>query len=339
MSTDSSTNQPQIVGTQSKLQANYYRFLLSTHPKLQMLAILLTLLSIPLTYATLNIPKIIIDDGIKGEGFPREIFGITIHQMSFLIVLCIAFLLLAVLSGFIKLKLNTLVGYISELGLRQLRMTTLRQLHQEVSKDIPASQKVQIVISEMEAFGGFIGDFITIPVAQISVMGTIVYFMFEQSPLLGVAAIAVIPVQAVIVPILQRQIVRIRKMRIKMVRQFAAVIETFDGSDLDVTTAGGRKPETLYRIYSKNILKNRMLLFRAKFFLKFANNMLAKTTPFLFYLVGGILVIEGDITLGSLTAALVAYQQLDEPWRVLVQYFQRLSTTKMQYDQIVDKVT
>ena len=37
-------------------------------------------------------------------------------------------------------------------------------------------------------------------------------------------------------------------------------------------------------------------------------------------------------------AALVAYQQLDEPWRVLVQFFQRLRTTKMQYEQIVTKV-
>ncbi len=38
-------------------------------------------------------------------------------------------------------------------------------------------------------------------------------------------------------------------------------------------------------------------------------------------------------------AALVTYQQLDEPWRALAQLFQRLSTTKMQYEQIVAKVT
>ena len=218
-------------------------------------------------------------------------------------------------------------------------MTVLKLLRRDVSQSIPSSQKVEIVVSEMEAFGGFIGDFLTIPVAQLSIMGTIVYFMFEQDPLLGVSAIAIIPVQATVVPILQRRIVRIRKMRIKMVRRFSAAIERLDEQDAEDTSAGHKPPETFYRIYSNNILKNRMLLFRAKYFLKFANNMLGKATPFLFYLIGGILVIKGDITLGSLMAALVAYQQLDEPWRVLVQFFQRLSTTKMQYEQIVAKVT
>ena len=331
--------EPDLAGSAPAIQTHFYGFLVGIRPNLQAVAILLALLSIPLTYAILNIPKIIIDDGIKGEGFPREILGVTIHQMPFLIAICLAFLLLNILSGFIKLKLNTLVGYISEVGLRDLRITVLKRLRRDASQSIPSSQKVQIVISEMEAFGGFIGDFLTIPVAQLSTMGTIVYFMFEQDPLLGVAAIAIIPVQTIVVPILQRRIVRIRKMRIKMVRQFSSAIETLDEQDAEESSQGHKPPETFYRIYSNNILKNRMLLFRAKYFLKFTNNMLGKATPFLFYLIGGILVIEGDITLGSLMAALVAYQQLDEPWRVLVQFFQRISTTKMQYEQIVAKVT
>ncbi len=323
---------------QSKLEPNYFRFLLSTQPKLQQIAVLLAFLTIPLTYATLHIPKLIVDEGIQGKGLPKDLFGFSVHQISYLVAMCIAFLLLNTAAGFLKLKLNTLIGYISEIGLRDLRMTVLRYLHKEINKDIPSSQKVQIVIPEMEAFGGFIGDFLTIPVVQVSTIATIVFFMFEQNPLLGLAAVAIIPVQAILVPLLQRRIVKIKKMRIRMVRNFASTIEGYKGQDYRGETSGST-PETSYRIYSRNVLKNRMLLYRAKYFLKFLNNMLAKTTPFLFYLIGGILVIEGDITLGSLTAALVAYQQLDEPWRVLVQFFQRLSTTKMQYEQIVSRVT
>lgn len=264
------------VVTTDRLERNYYRFLLGTQPRLQMLAILLSALTIPLTYATLHIPKIIVDDGIQGKGFPKAVWGIDLHQITFLVVLCVGFLLLNIASGFLKLKLNTLVGYISEIGLRDLRLTVLKHLHGEVSSDIPASQKTQIVIPEMEAFGGFIGDFSTIPVVQISTMGTIVYFMFEQSPLLGVAAIAIIPVQAFVVPILQRRVVRAKKMRIRMVRKFASTIENFDGASFSGRPDGESDAETHYKIYSKNILKNRMLLYRAKYLLKFINNMLAK---------------------------------------------------------------
>lgn len=326
-------------GEPAEIQKNFYKFLLAIRPNLQAAAVLLALLSIPLTYAILHIPKIVIDDGIKGEGFPREILGITIHQLSFLIAICLAFLLLNALSGFLKLKLNTLVGYISETGLRDLRMAVLQLLRRGANQTIPSGQKVAIVIPEMEAFGGFIGDCLSIPVAQISIMGTIVYFMFEQNVLLGAASIVIIPVQATIVRILQRRVIRIRKTRINLIRRFSATIENLDEQASDDMVTNHKPPEAIYRIYSDNILKNRMMLFRAKYFLKFANNMLGKITPFLFYLVGGILVIQGEITLGSLMAALVAYQQLDEPWRVLVQFFQRLRTTKMQYEQIVAKVT
>jgi putative ABC transport system ATP-binding protein len=339
MQTSQQTVQPDLAGEPAAIPKKFYKFLLGIRPNLQAAAVLLAMLSIPLTYAILHIPKIVIDDGIKGEGFPREILGITVHQLSFLVAICLAFLLLNALSGFLKLKLNILVGYISEVGLRDLRLAVLKLLRGEASQTIPSSQKVEIVIPEMEAFGGFIGDCLSIPVAQFSIMGTIVYFMFEQNVLLGAASIAIIPIQATIVPILQRRVLRIRKTRINLVRRFSATIERLDERAAKDMFANRKSPETIYRIYSDNILKNRMMLFRAKYNLKFANNMLGKVTPFLFYLVGGILVIQNEITLGSLMAALVAYQQLDEPWRVLVQFFQRLRTTKMQYEQIVAKVT
>ena len=330
--------EPGLAEETAAIQKNFYKFLLGIRPNLQAAAVLLAMLSIPLTYAVLHIPKIVIDDGIKGEGFPREILGVTIHQLSFLVAICVAFLLLNILTGFLKLKLNTLVGYISETGLRDLRMAVLKLLRQGASQTIPSSQKVEIVVPEMEAFGGFIGDCLSIPVAQLSIMGTIVYFMFEQNVLLGVASVAIIPIQATTVRILQRRVIRIRKTRINLIRRFSATIERLDRQAAEDMPDYGKPPEAIYKIYGDNILKNRMMLFRAKYFLKFANNMLGKVTPFLFYLLGGVLVIRGEITLGSLMAALVAYQQLDEPWRVLVQFFQRLRTTKMQYEQIVTKV-
>ena len=38
-------------------------------------------------------------------------------------------------------------------------------------------------------------------------------------------------------------------------------------------------------------------------------------TPFFFFSVGGILVIEGNLTFGALVAALAAYKDLSAPWK------------------------
>jgi len=41
------------------------------------------------------------------------------------------------------------------------------------------------------------------------------------------------------------------------------------------------------------------------------NNFIGQLTPFFFYLIGGYLVIQGDISFGSLVAVLSAYKDLN----------------------------
>jgi len=320
------------------LEPNYFKFLIGNQPRLQGYAILLAILTIPLTYATLHIPKIIVDDGVLDKSFPKEVLGFQLSQAELLAALCFLFLFLNIAAGYLKLKLNILVGYISELGMRDLRMTVLKFLHKVSNKDIPASQKSQIIIPEMEAFGGFIGEFLTIPVVQVSTLGTVIFFLFEQSALLGGAALLIIPIQAFVMPRFQRNLVRLKKTRIKLVRNFSNIVEQFNGKSFSDEGDIKFVPKRFYEIITNNILNNRMILFEKKYRLKYFNNIVAKITPFLFYFIGGLLVIRGEITLGTLTAALVAYQQLDAPWRVLIQFYQRWSTTKMQYEQILQRV-
>ena len=52
-----------------------------------------------------------------------------------------------------------------------------------------------MVTAEVEPLGGFIGDAFALPVIQGGTLLTIVAFMFIQDPILGVAAIALYPVQ------------------------------------------------------------------------------------------------------------------------------------------------
>ena len=46
----------------------------------QVLVLLITIISFPLLYYTLELPKIIVNDAIDGQNFPRSILGLNFEQ-------------------------------------------------------------------------------------------------------------------------------------------------------------------------------------------------------------------------------------------------------------------
>jgi putative ABC transport system ATP-binding protein len=68
--------------------------------------------------------------------------------------------------------------------------------------------------------------------------------------------------------------------------------------------------------------------------LKFVVNLLMHLHALAIYVVGGYLVLKGDVTLGALVAALAAFGDMRSPLRELVQYYQEYSATQVRYVQI-----
>ncbi len=81
----------------------------------------------------------------------------------------------------------------------------------------------------------------------------------------------------------------------------------------------------------------RFELYQRKFFVKYLNNMLAATTPFLFYLIGGYLALHGKFDTGSLLAAIVAYKELPDPIKQLIDWDQQRQDVQIKYDQVMEQ--
>ncbi|MEM7321028.1 MAG: ABC transporter ATP-binding protein, partial [Pseudomonadota bacterium] len=60
-------------------------------------------------------------------------------------------------------------------------------------------------------------------------------------------------------------------------------------------------------------------------------------TPFLFYSVGGFLVLQGQVSLGALVAALAAYKDLSSPWKELQAYYHQTPDMSLRWDVILDR--
>nr|WP_174822694.1 ABC transporter transmembrane domain-containing protein [Ruegeria lacuscaerulensis] len=295
----------------------------------------------PLLYLTLELPKRIINDAIGAASPVVDVLGYSLPQTTFLIILCLAFLLAVLAHGLMKMRINTMKGVLSERMLRRFRYQLISRalrFPQPYFERVSQGEMVSMITAESEPMGGLMGDAISQPVLQAGQMITILSFLFLQSVWFGLAAVALIPLQAWLIPKLQRQINLLNKKRIQEVRILAAQIgENAAGASTLRANGGWRYRRAMISEQLGRLFGIRFEIYQKKFFMKFINNFISQLTPFMFYLVGGLLVLQGSVSLGALVAALAAYKDLSSPWKELLTYYNQTQDMSLRWDVVIER--
>src|SRR5579884_2076698 len=84
------------------LEPSLYRFIIRYSLREQLYLAAATLLSFPILYLSLDLPKLIVNDAIGGKHFPHAVLGVELGQVPYLLLLCGAFLGLVVINGWFK---------------------------------------------------------------------------------------------------------------------------------------------------------------------------------------------------------------------------------------------
>lgn len=324
------------------MDKNVFRFIWRHSRRQQILVLIATAVSWPFLYLSLDLPKIIVNQAIDGGAeFPVALLGLTLDQVEYLLVLSFIFLALVCINGVFKYYINIYRGMVGEQLLRRLRF----ELYERVLRfrlprfrRMSSGEIIPMVTQEVEPIGGFGGDAYALPAFQGGQLLVYLGFILVQDPVLGAAAIALYPVQAYIIPKLQRRVNELGKQRVRTVRHLsdrvgetvinAQEIHANDTSQYHFADVTNR----LAIIYDI-----RLEIFKRKFFIKFLNNFLNQLTPFFFYAIGGYLVIKGELSFGALVAVLAAYKDLSGPWRELLNYYQRVEDIRIKYGQVVEQ--
>lgn len=322
------------------MQKSLFGFIWAYSKRQQLIILAITVISFPILYMTLELPKWIVNDAIDGKDFPRTIAGFTLDQIPYLLALCGIFLGLVVLNNGVKFVLNVYKGVVGERMLRRLRYRLYYQIMRfrlPQFRGVSAGELISMMIAEVEDLGVFIGDAIATPAFQGGTLVVYIVFIFAQDPFLGAAAVLLYPVQGYIIPKLQHRVVVLVRERVKNVRKIsdkvgesvAGIIEihandTAQWHLADITD----KLLTNYRI--------RLEIYKRKYLIKFINNFMNQLPPFFFYSVGGYLVIKGELSFGALVAVLAAYKDLAGPWKELITYYQNLSNMNVKYETVVE---
>ena len=323
------------------MEPTLFAFIWKHSKRQQLVLLLVTVVSFPLLYVSLELPKRIVNDAIGATTTQIDVMGYSLSQVEYLLLLCCLFLAAVLVSGLVKMRLNTMKGILSERLLRRLRyqlISRMMRFPKPFFRSTSQGELVSMITSEAEPMGGLMGDAVAQPVFQFGQMMTIVIFLFMQSVWFGLASVALIPLQAWLIPMLQRQINLLNKARIREVRHLATEIGESAAGISDLRANGGwRYRLAMFTDRLGRLFDIRLQIYKKKFFMKFLNNFITQLTPFLFYSVGGYLAIQGQITVGALVAALAAYKDLSSPWKDLLTYYNQVQDMSLRWEIVTER--
>ncbi len=328
---------------------------------------MIVLLSLPFYFMSLSLPKTIVNEAIEGKSFEQAgntapalkieipvpeswsngtssliLFdGFQLQQVDFLFAMSFLFLGLVCINGLFKFQVNTMKGRMGERLLRRLRYQLIDRVlrfHPTQFRRVKQSEVASMVTSEVEPLGGFIGDAYVQPAFLGGQALTALLFIVVQSVWLGMVAISVILIQSFLIPRMRAPILQLGKQRQLAARDLAGKVgEIVDGAAAIHAhdTSNFERSDITHRLGI--IYRIRYEIYQRKFFVKFLNNFLGQFTPFLFYIIGGYFAIMGSMDVGSVVAALLAYNQLPAPVRELINWDQQRLDVQIKYEQVIQQ--
>jgi putative ABC transport system ATP-binding protein len=349
------------------MERSLFGFIIRYSKREQLLIVPLVGASMLLYYSMLGLPKAIINEAIQGKRFPevestvaflkihltlpsflggetlRLFDGFAMHQVPYLFALTFAFLSLIVVNGGLRFQINTMKGWLGERMLRRLRYALFdRILRFPLARfrRVKSAELATMIKDEVEPLGGFVGESMITPLSLAGEALTALFFILFQHLYLGLVALSVVAAQAIIIPKLRRQLLVLSKQRQLSARQLAGRIAEVADGVIEVhanDTSNYERAEISSRL--GRIFRIRFELYQRKFMIKFLNNFLSQLAPFLFYLVGGYLVIKGTLDIGTLVAVIAAYKDLPGPIKELIDWDQQRLDIGIKYTQVVEQFT
>ena len=344
------------------MDKSLFRYIWRHSKRDQLIICLVVFASLPFYFASLDLPKRIVNEAIQGRPFENgrttarfldlalplpdwfggrvQLFeGFEVDRFTLLFGLSGLFLLFVLVNGAFKYWINVAKGALGERMLRRLRFdlfSLLLRFTPETLRTVKSSEAATIIKDEVEPIGAFIGDAFVLPVFLGTQAATALLFIFLQNLWLGVLAGAVVAVQMAFIPRLRRQLLRLSRQRQVASRRLAGrVSEVVDGIEAVHVhdTASWERAEIGHRLYE--LFDLRFRIYKRKFMVKFLNNLLAQMTPFFFYAVGGYFALKGRLDIGQLVAVIAAYRELPPPLKELIDWDQQRLDVQVKYDQVV----
>ncbi len=255
------------------------------------------------------------------------------RDVSLLWTLAAVYLAVVLVQQGAKYALRLYQGWLSESAIRYNRKH-LSRLYRERNGagdkepgDSHSGEAVAIIGAEVDRLGGFVGEGFSQPVVNAGMLIALSGYMIVVEPQVALISMIFVVPQILLVPWLQRYINRLLERRVTLMRGFGDALSELPHTDEEL--ADGAVPGLLDRIYD-----NRLRTFVLKFGQKAAVNLLNNLAPLSVLVVGGLMVIEGQTTVGVVVAFISGFDRLSAPLRELIAYYRLAAQANVQHKMI-----
>ncbi len=303
-----------------------YYWSISRHHGLQILLLAIILISVFLKVVPLELQKRIVNEAISQR------------NEYLLLCYCGIFLLAVLLAGLSKYLINMLqviIGQKTLIGLRTELYMHMLHLPLQRYRGLRPGSAISAVIGELNAIGSFLGQALAVPLTSIITYVVVFGYMFSLSRMLTLITIAIYPFELIVIPLLQKKFNTWNQKRIATVREMSDTVNEAINGIVEIQSYNRYQFEKsrLGRLITK-LYHITITLSLYKFGIKFSGNFFQALGPFLLFLVGGHLAINGQFSLGALVAFLSAHEKLYDPWQELRLFYQDYQNALVTYRQI-----
>ena len=303
-----------------------YYWITSQCQSLQLFLLAVILISVFFKVAPLELQKRIVNEAIS------------IRSVDLLFWYCGLYLVAVLLAGLSKYLINMLQVIIGQkilIGLRTELYMHVLHLPLQRYRGLRPGSVISAIIGELSSIGAFLGQALAVPITSILTYIVVFGYMYSLSHMLTYITISVYPLEIIIIPLLQKKFNVWNQKRIITIREMSDVVNEAINGIIEIQSYHRYQLEKsriglliakLYRIV--------ITLNLYKFGIKFSGNIFQSFGPFLLFLVGGYLAINGQFSLGALVAFLSAHEKLYDPWQELRIFYQEYQNAKVLYQQI-----
>ena len=266
--------------------------------------------------------------------------AIGLKRLDLLLMYCGYYLACVVAASGLKYAINALQTYIGQQSLLDLRnklYAHILTLPMSFFRKASPGMVVSSLISEVANTGEFVGQAIAVPVTNLLTLLAFAGYLFYLNPLMAIISMALYPIAILVIPALQRRSNAANKKRVDTGRKLSTLIsETISGIHEIHANASFRLENRRFETWAERLCRIRVVWNLYKFSIKVSNNFFQNLGPFVLFLVGGYLAINGRFDLGALVAFLSANEKLYDPWKELMDFYQTWQDAAVSYGRIME---
>jgi ABC-type multidrug transport system fused ATPase/permease subunit len=309
-------------------QRSLFSWVLTSNLKLQILLMAVIMVTVAVRVFPLEMQKKIINEAIGGQ------------RVDLLLFYCGYYLVAVVSASGLKFLINaiqTVIGQQSLADMRKKLYAHILTLPISFFRTASPGMIVSALVTEVANSGDFIGQAIAVPVTNVLTLVAFAAYLFYLNPLLAGLSMILYPLALIFVPMMQKRSNAANRERVDSGRAMSTMIgETVAGVHEIHGNASFRHENNRFGAITDQQYKVRLRWNLWKFAIKNSNNFFQSLGPFVLFLVGGWLAINGRFDLGALVAFLSANEKLYDPWKELMEFYQNWQDSTVSYNRVME---